>query len=207
VLARKQADNVRFVAVIEPYSEASKLAGAEIQGDRLLITMADKSTYSVDLASLAKLKDEPKALPFKAIKDRYTPPVHSQSFFERGVERDTISWPVETIRCHETVDDAWQYLEAEAVPVEAGKQYEVSMKLVQTYNYVLPPALKLYQYDAAGKVMKWEYLAKRLPWARDWREVKPGFTAAPDAATAKVVVCSKGIGTLWVTPPEVAAAQ
>ena len=207
VLARKQASNARFVAVIEPYSEASRLAGAKIEGSKLLITMADKSTHSVDLASLAKLKDEPKALPFKAIKDRYTPPVNSQSFFERGVARDTISWPVETIRCHETVDDAWQYLEAEAVPVEAGKQYQVSMKLVQTYNYVLPPALKLYQCDAAGRVVKWEYLANRLPWARDWREVKPGFTAAPGAATAKVVVCSKGIGTLWVTPPEVAAAQ
>ncbi len=207
VIARKQADNARFVAVIEPYSEGSKLESAQIKGDKLLIRMADASEYSVDLASLAKLKEVPNALPFKPIKDRYTPPVNSQSFFQRGIERDTISWPVATMRCHQTVDDAWQYIEGEKVTIEPGRQYKVSASIVQSYNYVLPAALKLYQYDANNKVVKWEYLQQRLPWARSWREIEATFTAAEGATSAKAVVCTKGIGTLWVTPLEISAAE
>lgn len=55
------------------------------------------------------------ALRYEPITGPHEPRVASLAFFEDGVAPDTISWPEETIRCHQSVDDRWEYIESEQV--------------------------------------------------------------------------------------------
>lgn len=71
---------------------------------------------------------------------------------------------------------------------------------------MLPPAVKLYQYDDVGERICWEYLQRRLPGAREWRDIDLLLRAEENAATVKAVVCTRGIGTLWVTPMSIEPA-
>ncbi|MFP3903676.1 MAG: NPCBM/NEW2 domain-containing protein, partial [Armatimonadota bacterium] len=197
-MARKTADTTRFIAVIEPYTKAAAVEGVSIEGETLKIAMKDGETRSVDLSAMDGLADRPDARPYDVVYEAGGPPVASLAFFEDGVERDTISWPEETVRCHQSVDDRWMYIESNATEVQPGEEYHITAQYIHSYNYVLPPALKVYQYDAEGALISWEYLQRRLPNARQWRDIDLSFNAAEDAATAKGVICTRGIGTLWV---------
>ncbi len=207
VIARKRSANARFVVAVEPYTGEAAVEATRIEGDVLVIVMADGEERRVELGALPGLEARPDALPYRAIHGPHEPPVNSLRFFAEGVELDTISWPEETIRCHETRDDRWRCIEGEAAPVEPGGMYAVRGRYVHSYDYAQPPALKLYQYNGAGELMGWEYLVTRLGRARDRRDLDVRFTAAEGAASALPVLCTKGIGTLWVTPLTVEAVE
>lgn len=208
LIVRKSGQTqAHFVAVIEPYAATAIVSDATIENEMLKIQLADRGGWDVDLAAIEGLEDRPNSLPFEVLRGPHEPPVASLAFFEKGVSSDTISWPVETMRCYQTVDDEWQYIEHEPVDIDGGRTYNIRGRYVHSYNYVLPPALKLYQYDADGALLDWSYLQPRLPRAREWTEIDISFTAVERATSAKPVTCTKGIGALWVTPLEIVAAD